>query len=306
MIQYSIRRFFHILITLFGVSIFIFLSLQLVPGDPAILIAGPEAPQAELQFIRDRYRLDDPLVVQYMSWLTKIVQGDFGHSYRGNRNVWNELSNAYPISLRLAGIAMLLAVIVGIPAGMLAAYHRDGILDLAIMSVAVAGISIPVFWLGLLLILQFSLAFRWLPTSGWGTPEHYIMPVICLSVSTLALLARLTRTTMVEVMLEDYIRTARAKGLAERRIRFGHALQNVLLPIITIVGLRFGVLAGGAVIVETVFAIPGMGTLIVRGVESRDFPIVQGGVLLVAVGVAIANFGADLLYTVFDPRIRYS
>jgi peptide/nickel transport system permease protein len=186
-----------------------------------------------------------------------------------------------------------------------AAVRRDSFVDAAVMSVAVAGMSIPTFWISLLLILLFAVQLRWLPSSGWGTFQHTILPVFCISLSSLALLARLTRSVMVEVLFEDYVRTAKAKGLPEVLVRYRHALRNTLLPIVTVIGLRFGALAGGAAIIETIFAVPGVGRLIVAAVASRDFPVVQGGVLVIALVISIINLGVDLLYVVLDPRIRY-
>ena len=293
------------LFTLLGVSVIVFLSLHLAPGDPASIIAGPQAGQDEIRAIREEFRLNDPLPVQYASWATRILHGDFGVSYRGGRPVWPDLAGAFPVSLSLALWGLAFAIAVGIPAGVLAAVRRDGFIDTAVMSAAVAGISLPVFWIALLLVLLFSVQLRWLPSSGWGTLPHAVLPVLCISLGSLALLARLTRSVMVEVLLEDYIRTARAKGLDEGRVRAAHALRNGLLPILTVIGLRFGALAGGAAIIETIFAIPGVGRLIVAGVATRDFPVVQGGVLLIAAVIAVVNLSVDLCYLALDPRIRY-
>lgn len=304
MLRYSVQRLVQSVFTLLGVSLLIFVSLYLVPGDPAVILAGPQAGAAEVEALRERYQLGDPLPVQYVNWLSRILRGDFGASFRGGRPVWSDIARAYPISLSLATWALALAVSVGIPAGVLAATRRNGVVDVVLMTAAVAGISLPTFWLALMLVLYFSLELRWLPSSGWGAPEHYVLPVFCLSLSSLALVARMTRSVMVEALEEDYVRTARAKGLEEWKIRYGHALGNALLPVVTIVGLRFGLLAGGAVIIETVFAIPGMGSMIVRAVSARDFPVIQGGVLMIAVTISLVNLAVDLLYAVLDPRIR--
>jgi ABC-type dipeptide/oligopeptide/nickel transport system permease component len=235
----------------------------------------------------------------------RLLRGDFGVSYRGGRPVWPDLAGAFPVSVQLALGGLAIAVAVGVPAGVVAAVRRDGFTDVTVMSLAVAGISIPTFWISLLLILLFSVELRWLPSSGWGTLRHAILPVFCISLSSLALLARLTRAAMVEVLFEDYVRTARAKGLAERLVRYRHALRNTLLPIVTVIGLRFGALAGGAVIIESIFAVPGVGRLVVTAVANRDFPIVQGGVLLIAAVISLVNLGVDLAYLVLDPRLRY-
>lgn len=292
-------------LTLIGVSILVFLSVHLAPGDPAAMIAGPQASEDEIRVIRERFQLDDPLPTQYFNWAARIVRGDFGISYRGGRPVWPDLASAFPVSVQLALGGLAIAVAIGIPAGVLAAVRRGRVADAAVMSLAVAGISIPTFWISLLLILLFAVHLRWLPSSGWGSLSHAILPVFCISLSSLALLARLTRTAMIEVLLEDYVRTARAKGLAERMVRYRHALRNTLLPIVTVIGLRFGALAGGAVIIESIFAVPGVGRLIVAAVANRDFPMVQGGVLLVAAVISLVNLGVDLAYLVLDPRSRY-
>jgi ABC-type dipeptide/oligopeptide/nickel transport system permease component len=305
-LRYTVGRLAAGLFTLFGVSILVFLSLHLAPGDPAAIIAGPQAGADEIQAIRRQFQLDDPLAVQYLNWVRRILRGNFGVSYRGGRPVGRDLSSAFPVSVQLALAGLGFAVVVGVPAGVLAAVRRDGATDVAVMSLAVAGISLPTFWLALLLILLFSVQLRWLPSSGWGTLAHAVLPAFCISLSSLALLARLTRSAMVEVLLEDYVRTARAKGLAERRVRYTHALRNTLLPIVTVIGLRFGALAGGAAIIETIFAVPGLGRLIVTSVATRDFPIVQGGVLIIAAVITVVNLTVDLLYIVLDPRIRYA
>ena len=306
MVRYIAGRLGGGLLTLLGVSMLVFLSLYLAPGDPAAIIAGPQAGEDEIRMIRERFRFDDPLPIQYANWTARVLRGDFGVSYRGGRPVWPDLAGAFPVSVQLAVGGLAIAVAVGVPAGVLAAVRRDRAADAAVMSLAVAGISIPTFWIALLLVLLFSVQLRWLPSSGWGTLRHAVLPVFCISLSSLALLARLTRSAMVEVLLEDYVRTARAKGLAERLVRYRHALRNTLLPIVTVIGLRFGALAGGAVIIESIFAVPGIGRLIVAAVANRDFPVVQGGVLLIAAVITLVNLGVDLAYVLLDPRITYA
>jgi peptide/nickel transport system permease protein len=305
MLRFAASRLAAGVFTLFGVSVLVFLALHLAPGDPAVIIAGPQAGEDEIRAIREQFHLDDPLPVQYLSWAGRILRGDFGVSYRGGRPVGPDLGSAFPVSVRLALAGLAFAVAVGVPAGVLAAVRRDGFVDVTVMSLAVAGVSIPTFWIALLLILFFSVQLRWLPSSGWGTFQHAILPVFCISLSSLALLARLTRSAMVEVLMEDYVRTARAKGLSELRVRYAHALRNTLLPIVTIIGLRFGALAGGAAIIETIFAVPGLGRMIVASVASRDFPVVQGGVLIIAAVITVVNLAVDLTYLILDPRIRY-
>ncbi|HET8679789.1 MAG TPA: ABC transporter permease, partial [bacterium] len=223
MLAYALRRFAEGVLTIFGLSLLVFLSLHIAPGDPAALIAGNQAREEELVVIRQRYGLTDPLPVQYWNWVTRVIRGDFGTSHWGERPVGPELARAFPISMGLAFGGLAVAVAVGIPMGVLAAIRRDGLVDLSIMGLAVAGMSMPVFWIALLLILLFSLRLGWLPSSGWGTLPHFILPIFSVSLASLALLARMTRSLMVELLLEDFVRTARAKGLAARMVFYKHA-----------------------------------------------------------------------------------
>lgn len=306
MVAFLIRRSVEGLLTVLGLSLLVFFSLHLAPGDPAAIIAGDQAREEELVVIRQRYGLNDPLPVQYVHWVGRVMRGDFGVSHWGARPVGPDLMNAFPISMNVALGGLVVAIVLGIPAGVIAAVRRDGLLDLGIMGMSVAGMSMPVFWVALLLLLLFSLRLGLLPSSGWGTFSHYILPVFSVSLASLALIARMTRSLMVELLLEDFVRTARAKGLASRAVLYKHALRNALPPLVTVIGLRLGLLVGGAVITETVFAVPGLGRMIVQAVNQRDFPIVQGGVLLIALAVIAINFAVDLLYLVLDPRIRYA
>ncbi|MEX2356400.1 MAG: ABC transporter permease [Thermaerobacterales bacterium] len=305
MAVYAFHRGIQAIFSIIGVSLLVFLSLHLAPGDPAQMIGGDQAQEEELEIIRERYGLNDPLPVQYLSWMKRVVSGDFGISHRAGRPVGPDLRHAFPITITLAAGGLLIAVLIGLPMGMIAAVRRDSGIDLGVMGLSIVGMSMPVFWLSLIMILLFSLELRLLPSSGWGTWRHYIMPVFSVSLASLALLARMTRSMMMEVMLEDFVRTARAKGLSERLVLYKHALRNALAPIVTAIGLRFGLLIGGAVITETVFAVPGLGRMIVQAVGFRDFPVVQGGVLLIAASISLINLAVDLLYSVLDPRIRY-
>lgn len=306
MIAFLARRSVEAILTVFGLSLLVFLSLHLAPGDPAALIAGNQAREEELVVIRQRYGLNDPLPVQYVRWIGRVLRGDFGISHFGERPIGPDLAHAFPISMSLALGGLAVAVVVGIPLGILAAVRRDGFVDLGIMGIAVAGMSMPVFWVSLLMILLFSLRLGWLPSSGWGGLPAAILPVFSVSLASLALVARMTRSLMVELLLEDFVRTARAKGLPGKIVLFRHALRNALPPIITVIGLRLGLLVGGAVITETVFAIPGLGRLIVQAVNLRDYPVVQGGVLLIALAVVGINLLVDVVYLMLDPRIRYA
>jgi peptide/nickel transport system permease protein len=306
MLNYTLQRMAQMALVIVVISLIVFLTIHLAPGDPAAVIAGDQASQAELEAVRARYGLSDPLPVQYWNWVRRIVRGDFGISHRAGRAVWPDLADAFPISMKLALLGLVVAVGLGVPLGVVAAVHRGSAVDLAVMGASVAGMSVPVFWISLLLILLFSLRLNWLPSSGWGTWAHYVLPVFSISLASMALLARMTRAMMAEVLLEDYVRTARAKGVRQRSVLYRHALRNALPPIITVIGLRLGLLVGGAVITETVFAVPGLGRMIVQAVSWRDYPVVQGGVLLIALAVSLINLLVDLVYLLLDPRIRYA
>ena len=302
---FIIRRLAQAILTILVVSVIVFGSLHLAPGDPAIVIGGNKATEEQLEQIRRRFGLDQPFAVQYIKWLSRVAIGDFGLSQRTNRPVAPDLISAFKVSLQLGAAALFLAVVLGIPLGILAALKRKTPIDTLVMTFSVAGMSIPGFWLALLLVLLFSLYLGLLPSSGWGTWKHLILPAFVLALSSLALFARMTRATMSEGLLEDYVLTARAGGVPEHVIVFNNTLRNVMLPIVTVIGLRFGFLVAGAVITETVFAIPGAGRLLVSGVSHRDFPVVQGTVLLISLAITLINLIVDLLYGYLDPRIRY-
>ncbi|MBM3449488.1 MAG: ABC transporter permease [Armatimonadetes bacterium] len=306
MLAYVLRRLGHVLVTLIGISIIVFVSLHLTPGDPAAMLGGSQASDEEIAQLRKIYGLNQPLPVQYLSWAGRVLHGDFGISFRAGRPIGPDLAHAFPISVYLALGGLFLAVAIGIPAGVLAAVHRDRAIDLTVMGLSVAGMSMPVFWISLIMVLFFSLQLGWLPSSGWGEFRHFILPAVSISLASLALLARMTRSMMVEAMLEDFVRTARAKGAPDRSVQYKHALRSVLPPIVTAIGLRFGLLVGGAVITETVFSVPGLGRMVVQAVGARDFPTVQGGVLLIAAAVSIINLAVDLLHVFVDPRVRYT
>jgi peptide/nickel transport system permease protein len=270
------------------------------------MLGGSQASEEEIEGLRKIYGLNQPLPVQYVSWAGRVLRGDFGMSFRAGRPIGPDLAQAFPISVYLALGGLLLAVVVGIPAGVLAAVHRDRAIDLTVMGLSVAGMSMPVFWISLIMVLFFSLRLGWLPSSGWGEFRHFILPAVSISLASLALLARMTRSMMVEAMLEDFVRTARAKGAPDRAVQYKHALRSVLPPIVTAIGLRFGLLVGGAVITETVFSVPGIGRMVVQAVAQRDFPTVQGGVLLIAAAVSVINLAVDVLHVFVDPRVRYT
>jgi len=305
MTAYILRRILIALPTLLGVVVLVFLMVRLAPGDPAVLLAGEFATPETLEAIRARYGLDRGLPEQFLIYLEALLRGDLGESARSRRPVLEELKTYFPNTLELASAAILVAVLTGIPLGILAALRPGSSLDLSVMVLALLGVSMPVFWFGLLAILIFSVGLGWFPVAGKGTLAHLILPAITLGINATALLARMTRGTLLEVLSQDYIRTARAKGLAERVVIFKHALRNALIPVVTVVGLEFGTLLSGAVITETIFAWPGLGQLLVGSILARDYPVVQGAVLLVAITFVLINLLVDLLYATIDPRVRY-
>lgn len=299
-----VRRLAALLFTVLLVSVATFFAMRLVPGDPARLAAGPEAPTEVVEAMRVRLGLDQPLYIQLGRFLKGLATGDLGTSYRTKLPVWSEVKTRLIPTLLLAVTGMGLAVIFGVAAGVLSSIRRGTWLDALVGLVSTLGISVPVFWLGVLLMMVFSARLRWVPSSGWGDWKHLVLPAFTLGVGFFASISRMTRSAMLEVLQDDYIRTARAKGLPQRRVLLGHALRNALLPIITIAGLEFGRLLGGAVITESVFAWPGMGRLMVDSVKFRDYPTVQACVVIFAIGIALSTFLSDLLNMQVDPRLR--
>jgi ABC-type dipeptide/oligopeptide/nickel transport system permease component len=289
---------------LFGVSLMVFVALRLTPGDPAVALAGMNADEDTLAAIRHEYGLDQPIVQQYVVYVGHVIRLDLGRSVSTHIPVAEELANRYPVTVALAMFATALATVVGVAFGAVAAHFQRRWIDYAVMILAVAGLSIPNYVLGILLILVFAVSLRVLPSTGASSPEHFILPVITIAASGAAILARQTRAAVVDVLGEDYIRTARAKGLAEGTILWRHTLRNALIPIITNVGLVFGTLMAGAVIIENVFGIPGIGKLMVDRISDRDYPTVQGAVLLVAASYVFVNLLVDIAYVVIDRRVR--
>ena len=288
-----------------GLTIVVFLSIHLTPGDPTALMAGDQATLEDIRRIREHYGLDRPLPIQYGSGCGASSAATLGFLSDG-AVLWDLTSSVRCVSIGLAGRALCLAVLLGVPAGVMAAVHRNSLSTCWVMSAATLGMSLPLFWVSLLLVLLFALQLGMLPFGGWGTWQQAVLPMVSLSLPSLALIARMTRATMAEILLEDYIRTARSKGLIDRRILFRHALSNALPPVITVIGLRFGLLVGGAVIVETVFSVPGVGRMIVQAVSHRDFPVVQSGALAVAFLISMIMLTVDLILSLVDPRVRYT
>ncbi|MBA2452096.1 MAG: ABC transporter permease [Chloroflexia bacterium] len=303
MLGFVIRRFLRGVITLWLVVTVVFFGLR-ISGDPVTLMLGFEASPEAIERMREKLGLNDGVGVQYLRYLQLIGQGDFGDSIREPRPVTQVVFDRLPATLELALAAILIAVVVGIPVGVVAALHRNSLIDRGLMSFAFLGQSAPNFFVGILLILCFSLWLQVLPSAGRGGWQHLIMPALTLSTYGMASLARLTRSSILEVLGADYVRTARAKGLRESRVLAGHILRNAALPIVTIFGLQVGLAISGAVITETVFAWPGMGRLAANAVFRRDYPVIQFIVLLIAASVVIVNFAIDIFYGLIDPRIR--
>jgi peptide/nickel transport system permease protein len=290
----------------FGVSVVVFLMLHLVPGDPiSVMFADSALPPDQVALLRKQLGLDDPLPVQYAHYIGKALTGDLGRSIRTNRPVLPEILNQLPSTVQLTVASMGVAVLFGVSLGCLAALGRNTWLDGVSMAVALLGVSMPSFWLGLMLIFLFTVALGWLPATGEGGLERLLMPAIALGLFATAVIARVTRSSMLEVLGQEYIRTARAKGLRERVVVVRHALRNALIPVMTMVGLQAGILLSGSVVVETVFSRQGLGRLIVTAILAKDFPLVQGAVLFTAVMYVVLNLVVDVAYSWADPRIYY-
>ncbi|MGY2282787.1 ABC transporter permease [Pseudomonas gingeri] len=306
MLNYTLRRLLLLLPMLLGVSIVIFLVMHFIPGDPAQLAAGPDATEADIAQIRKNYGLDQPLATQYIIYVKKIASGDFGESFQTFTPVLESIARTLPATIELTAAGMLLAVLIGVPLGIIAALKPRGLLDSSLTTVAVLGISIPGFFLGLILMLIFSANLGWLPPTGRGGLQHLILPAVTLGLPYVATFSRLARSTMMDVLKEDYIRTAYAKGVPGYKVILKHALSNAAIPLVTVFGMDFGRLLGGAVIVETVFAWPGMGRLLIDAIMARDIYVVQGTVIVFAAAVVIINLIVDLVYGILDPRITYN
>jgi ABC-type dipeptide/oligopeptide/nickel transport system permease component len=302
--RYALQRIILVIPVLFGVSIVAFMISHLVPGDPVRVMLGTNATQEDYDRLTHQLGLDDPLYEQYWRYVSNAVQGDFGRSIRSDQPVLTEIWSRFPSTLELTVCAVISASIVGMALGILAAVSKRSSVDAGIMTFALVGISVPGFWSGILMILLFGLKLGWLPITGDGW-KSLIMPTITLAAPAAAVLARMTRSSMLEVLGQDFVRTARAKGLRDRFVVIRHVLRNALVPVITIIGIQFGALLGGAVIVESVFSRPGLGRYTVTAIEQRDFPQIQGIVLFAAAIYVFVNLAVDLTYAVIDPRIRY-
>lgn len=304
MSHYLLQRLQHLFWVLLAVSLLVFLLIYL-SGDPATLLAPLDASPEDVARIKQLYGLDQPLPIQYIRFLGSALQGDLGESFRYKQPALGLVLEKLPATLQLALFALGLTMLIGIPLGIWAGTHARGPVDWVLSVVTFVGISIPSFWLGILLILAFADKLRWLPSSGNGSWQHMLMPGFTLALYSIGLVSRLMRSTLIEVLEQDYVRTARAKGLTERLVLYRHALRNTLIPTVTVLGLQLGGLLGGSVVVESVFAWPGVGWLMLQGIQTRDLPLVRAVVLVVGIGFVLINLVVDLLYTFLDPRIRY-
>ena len=304
MYKFILRRLLLMIPVLLGVIFVIFSIMWITPGDPAQIILGEAARPQDIAALRQEMGLDDPFMVQFVRFVGQVASFDLGISFNSRRPAFDEIMDRFPTTIHLAALTVLLAILVGIPSGILCAVKHHSIFDNITSVLGLVMLSIPNFWLGLMLILFFSVQLGILPVSGLGGPLHWIMPMLTLGLSASGVYMRFTRSSMLEVIRQDYIRTARAKGQKESAVIFKHALKNALIPVITVVGLSFGTLLGGAVLTETVFAIPGIGSFMVIAIRARDFPVIQGAVLMIALMFSFINLLVDILYGFVDPRIR--
>lgn len=310
MIRFVVRRVVYLIPVLLGITFFAFLLLYLAPGDPVFLILGDEYSNVELrERIRAELGLDRPFLIQYARWLGRLATGDLGTSLFSGAPVLGSVAARLPVTVLLAGLTLLIAIVIGIGAGVLSATNRDRWIDGVVRVVSTIGVAVPVFWLGIMLILVFSLYLGWLPASG-GPARHglkgLILPSLALSASFTALLTRIVRSEVLEALQQDFVRTARAKGLSPSAIYLGHALKNALIPVVTVIGTQLGILLSGAVLTEHVFSLPGLGSLLLDSIYRRDFPLIQGALLVIGTTFVLVNLIVDVLYSVLDPRVRYA
>ncbi|MCH4889024.1 ABC transporter permease [Acidaminobacter sp. JC074] len=304
MAKYVLRRLLMMLPVMLGVTFVVFFIISLTPGDPATMILGEGATEEAVQELREEMGLNDPLIVQYFNYVKNLLRGDFGTSYSTGKSVWSDISSRFPNTFVLTISAIVLSVIISIPIGVISATRQYSIFDNVGMVLALVGISMPSFWTGLILIILFSLKLGWFPSGGMDSWLSLILPAFTLAVASMASITRTTRSSMLEVIRQDYISTAKAKGVSRKVVVRKHALKNALIPAITVIGLEFGVLLGGAVLTETVFSWPGIGRLMVTAIQSKDLPMVLGCVLVFALSFSIVNLIIDILYSFIDPRIK--
>ena len=302
--KFILKRLLQLIPVLLGVSLLVFAIMSFTPGDPAQLILGENAPQKAVESLREEMGLNDPFVLRYVRYVGNATVGDLGRSYSSGRDVFQEIFSRFPNTLILATLGTLIAILIGIPVGILSATRQYSFIDSGSMLLALIGVSMPNFWLGLMMILVFSVNLGWLPSGGYADWSSLILPAITLGTGSAAIITRMTRSSMLEVIRQDYIRTARAKGVAENVVIHRHALKNALIPVITVIGLQFGNLIGGAVLTETVFSWPGVGRMMVDAIRQKDTPMVMGAVVFLAAAFTLVNLFVDVLYGYVDPRIK--
>lgn len=304
MIKYILRRILLLIPVLLGVTVVIFTLLYFTPGDPAITVLGDTATQEELEACREELGLNESYFVQLGKYIWNVCHGDFGKSYLNGRSVSQDLLQRFPTTLKLALLSTLIAVVVAIPLGIVSATHQNKLIDTVARLCSLIFVSMPNFWSGFMLIVIFAVNLKWLPASGFYGPKYWILPMVCLGMSVTGEIMRSTRSSMLEVIRQDYIRTARAKGATEKMVIWHHALKNALIPVITVIGIRVGISLGGSILTESIFSIPGLGRYLVDAVKARDYPIVRGGVLLIALAYGVVNLIVDIIYAFIDPRIK--
>ena len=305
MVKYILKRLLMMIPVLLGVTLVIFTLMAITPGDPAAMILGDSASKEDIEAMRETMGLDDPFLLRYFNFIfDAATKGDLGRSYVTKQPVTTTLLGRFPTSLTFAALVVCVSALIGIPLGIISATRQYSFIDKASMTVGLLGVSMPTFWLSMLMVLLFAVKLGWFPSSGFYGPYYWILPSVTLGFRFSASITRMTRSSMLEVIRQDYIRTARAKGQSERVVIWKHALKNALLPILTVMGLQFGNVLGSAVVTEQIFSIPGLGKLMVDSIASRDYPMVQGGVLLIAISFSFINLIVDILYALVDPRLR--
>ncbi|WP_408008484.1 ABC transporter permease [Pseudalkalibacillus sp. A8] len=312
--KYIIRRIFDLLPTIFVVAVIVFIITRMIPGDPAAVMLGPQASVEDIEALREELGLNAPLYTQFLQYISNLATGDFGVSLTYNEPIVHLILDRFPNTLVLAVSALIIAFMIGVPAGIISASKQNSLLDYSVMLISLIGVSMPIFWLGVMLVLYFSVNLGWFPATGMGTLEdgfipyikHLILPSITLATIPMATFARITRSSMLEVISQDYIKTARSKGLSEFWVICKHAFKNALTPLLTVLGMQISMMLGGAVLTETIFSWPGMGRLIVDAIDKRDFVVVQGTVLFIAVIFVLVNLLVDIMYKVVNPRVNYT
>ena len=304
MYKYILKRLLTLIPVILGVVLIIFLIMDLTPGDPARMVLGNMASEEALDAFREEQGLNDPLLVRYVRYVLDLCRGDLGNSYKTNRSVMTELMDRFPATIQLAVASIFFALVVSVPIGIVSAVKQNSVFDNVGMVVALLGIAMPAFWLGLILIIAFSLNLNWLPSGGYGTWQNLILPAFTAGAACAANIARITRSSMLEIIRQDYMRTARAKGVSKTKVVLHHGMKNCWIPVITVAGLQFGTLLGGIVIIENVFAWPGVGNFLLTSITSKDTPCVLGPIVLFTVVFSIVNLIVDIIYAFVDPRIK--